>query len=286
MRGKRDARDKRHFLVMSALAILVIVLGLGFEQKEEETIETNGTRTVTVRDGAVTDAAVLAAPSVQSAPLAEASPSPEDGIYSFLQGPKSWKEKREWSGKWGKTFYDGKSFGAFGCGFCCMANIYSSLTEYQCLPTDIYKYAKKVTYYPGGGAIPWEQMKATLSKLGFSTNLHRKPSSYEKFCHQIAQADATLVLVSSSNDDSYWKNTPGHYVTLFLYDSKDETVFLADSGDPDHNRQRVSCKTIYRALKTSSDYHYLTVEDYDKENDQWRHKSANGDWVRPDVVKE
>ena len=96
MRGKRDARDKRHFLVMSALAILVIILGLGFEQKEEEIIETNGTRTVTVRDGAVTDAAVLTAPSVQSASLAEALPSPEDGIYSFLQGSSCrWKFKSE-----------------------------------------------------------------------------------------------------------------------------------------------------------------------------------------------
>lgn len=161
-------------------------------------METSGTQTVTVREGAVTDAAVMAAPVSESAVQAAATPSPEDGIYTYLQGPKSWKERREWSGKWGKTFYDGQSFGAFGCGFCCMANIYSSLTEYQCLPTDIYRYAKKVTYYPGGGAISWEQMQATLNSIGFETSLHHKPSTYKQFLKQVQEGRASLVLVSSA----------------------------------------------------------------------------------------
>lgn len=118
MKWRRDARDKRHFIIMSAVAALVLVIGLFFDQNGEQAVETSGTQTVTVREGAVTDAAVMAAPISESAVQAAATPSPEDGIYTYLQGPKSWKERREWSGKWGKTFYDGQSFGAFGCGFC------------------------------------------------------------------------------------------------------------------------------------------------------------------------
>ena len=286
MKWGRDARDKRHFIIMSAVAALVLVIGLFFDQNGEQAVETSGTQTVTVREGAVTDAAVMAAPISESAVQAAATPSPEDGIYTYLQGPKSWKERREWSGKWGKTFYDGQSFGAFGCGFCCMANIYSSLTEYQCLPTDIYRYAKKVTYYPGGGAISWEQMQATLNSIGFETSLHHKPSTYKQFLKQVQEGRASLVLVSSANDSSYWKNTPGHYVTLFLYDKTDNTVFLADSGDPEHNRHRVSCKTIYKALKTSSDYHFMSIDSYNKEKDQWKHKGIKGNWVRPQTLED
>ena len=120
MKWRRDARDKRHFIIMSAVAVLVLVIGLFFDQNGEQAVETSGTQTVTVREGAVTDAAVMAAPVSESAVQAVATPSPEDGIYTYLQGPKSWKERREWSGKWGKTFYDGKSFGAFGCVLCAL----------------------------------------------------------------------------------------------------------------------------------------------------------------------
>ena len=49
-------------------------------------------------------------------------------IYTYLQGPKSWNQGIDWSGEWGESYMDGGSFGGFGCGLCCMANIYSSLT--------------------------------------------------------------------------------------------------------------------------------------------------------------
>ena len=81
MKWRRDARDKRHFIIMSAVAALVLVIGLFFDQNGEQAVETSGTQTVTVREGAVTDAAVMAAPISESAVQAAATPSPEDGIY-------------------------------------------------------------------------------------------------------------------------------------------------------------------------------------------------------------
>ena len=100
------------------------------------------------------------------------------------------------------------------------------------------------------------------------------------------QTEAMLVLVSGYNDDSYWKNTPGHYVTLFLYDEENEDVFLTDSGDPEHNRSRVPLKTIYKALKTSSDFQYMSVVSYDENKDNWKHKEINGTWVEPEKMPE
>ena len=64
-------------------------------------------------------------------------------LYTYLQGPKSWKRGVDWSGEWGEQYMDGGSFGGFGCGLCCMANVYSSLTEYQCSPVDMYRFAKR-----------------------------------------------------------------------------------------------------------------------------------------------
>lgn len=89
MKWRRDARDKRHFIIMSAVAALVLVIGLFFDQNGEQAVETSGTQTVTVREGAVTDAAVMAAPISESAVQAAATPSPEDGIYTYLQDQKS-----------------------------------------------------------------------------------------------------------------------------------------------------------------------------------------------------
>ena len=39
MKWRRDARDKRHFIIMSAVAVLVLVIGLGFDQKGEQAVE-------------------------------------------------------------------------------------------------------------------------------------------------------------------------------------------------------------------------------------------------------
>ena len=53
-------------------------------------------------------------------------------VYTFLQGPRAYREKWPWSGDWCERLVQGNSFGAFGCGLCCMANIYSTLSGYEC----------------------------------------------------------------------------------------------------------------------------------------------------------
>lgn len=201
-------------------------------------------------------------------------------IYSFLQGPKSWGKRLTWSGKWGKTMYDGGSFGGFGCGLCCMANIYCSLTEHKASPVDMYRYAKKQTEYGGGGAIGWGYMLQTMTQIGFQARLGNKPASYSKFQQMVEKSQSCIVLVSSAASECYWKNTPGHYVTIFLYNREKDCVFLADSGDPDHNRQWISLKKIYRSLKTESDYQYLQITAYDETRDGWKHQKAGGTWVK------
>ena len=99
------------------------------------------------------------------------------------------------------------------------------------------------------------------------------------FQDQVKAAAGCIVLVCSYNDDSYWKNTPGHYVTIFHYNEEDDTVFLCDSGDPGHNRSRIKLRTIYKALKTESDHQYLTVGAYDENGDQWKNTKLSGKFV-------
>lgn len=221
------------------------------------------------------------APSQKPEEAAAATEDPAANVYTYLQGPKSWKSRLDWSGKWGKTMYDGSSFGAFGCGLCCLANIYSTEATGECSPIDMYQYTKKHTEYEGGGAIAWEYMQQTLNRTGFTAELCHKPDSYEEFRLAVAASISNIVLVSSANSTCYWKDTPGHYVTIFLYDEQTDRIFLADSGDPNHNRHWVKLKKIYKSLKTDSDYQYLRVTGYVPEQDQWKHNKANGTWVRP-----
>lgn len=218
-------------------------------------------------------------PAPTEEPIATADPAA--GIYTFLQGPKSWGSKLAWSGEWGDSSYNGGRFGAFGCGLCCMANIYSSETEYECSPIDMYRYSKKYTEYRGGSAIAWEYMQQILTRAGFDARLCNKPGTYAEFRNAIENSICNIVLVSSANSKCYWKDTPGHYVTIFLYNKDTDEIFLADSGDPNHNRHWVSLKKIYKSLKTNSDYQYLSVGDYEQGRDQWKHKGTSGEWVKP-----
>lgn len=201
-------------------------------------------------------------------------------MYSYLQGPKSWGQKITWSGYWGTTFMDGGSFGGFGCGLCCIANIYSSITPYRCTPVQAYEYAKKHTGYAGGGAIDWGYMRRTLSKMGMDCNVSRKPATYREFQGQVMNHTCVIALVSSSNSNCFWKDTPGHYVTLFLYDKNTDSVFIADSGEPKRNRKRIALKKVYRSLKTSSPWQTLLVKNYNENQDRWKHKKATGNWIR------
>lgn len=209
-------------------------------------------------------------------------PDPSEKVATWFQGPKTWKARMDWSGEWGDTEYDGSRFGAFGCGLCCMANIYCTLTDYRCSPVDMYGYAKKVTEYGGGSAIDWGYMKGTLQHAGFRCKVGNKPRKYADFQNMLKQSKACIVVVSSQDSTCYWQDTPGHYVTLFLYDEKTDRVFLGDSGDPEHNRQWVPLKKIYRSLKTSNRRQYLTVTGYDAKKDQWKHKDMGGNYVLPE----
>jgi hypothetical protein len=166
-----------------------------------------------------------------------------------------------------------------------MANIYTSFTEYECSPIDMYEYAKKSSGYGGGGAIDWGYMKDTLKSLGFTSDVRRKPKSYERFRQLVDESMACIVLVSSNDSDCYWKDTPGHYVTLLAYDKTSDKVFLGDSGDPDHNRHWVALEKVYRSLKTASSWQCLQVLKHDKKADSWKHEGFGGTCVLPDGWK-
>lgn len=208
----------------------------------------------------------------------------EGQIYSFLQGPKSWEEGRSWSGAWSGEYVNGNYFGNFGCGLCCMANIYSTMTNYECSPWDMYEYARQVSgYYPtkNTGAIGWADMKVTLRKSGFHTELCLKPESYEAFQSQIARAKTAVVLVCSRDDDAYWEKTGGHYVNIWMYNQQTDEVFLTDPGDPDRNRSWIPLRYVYDALKTASQYQYLLVNEYSEENNLWMQDTIDDAWIKP-----
>lgn len=208
----------------------------------------------------------------------------EENIYSFFQGPKAWKARRTWSGSWANMILEGNSFGNFGCGLCCMANIYSTLSDYVCSPIDMYHCATENSSYApsyGYGAISWPAMASTLEFCGIESQLHRKPNDYSAFQEDIAQSYAAIVLVSSQNSDVYWENTGGHYVTVWNYDEDDDTIFLTDSGSPKHNRSRIDLKIIYDSLKTSSTFQYLTANNYNEEENQWQWNQISEEWVAP-----
>ncbi len=203
------------------------------------------------------------------------------GVYTFLQGPRSFEEMRPWSGEWCQVVVNRNSFGGFGCGHCCMANIYSSLSPYECSPLDIYEYATQVTnYYPTreSGAIGWRDMKRTLKAAGFQSRLHVKPDTYEKFQRHISESKSAIVLVCSGNDDTFWKDTGGHYVNIWLYQPDSDMVFLAEPGDPENNRGWIPLRYVYDALKTSSHYQYLSILDYVEEDNQWKWNGIDEVW--------
>lgn len=208
----------------------------------------------------------------------------KDQIYSFLQGPRAWEEKRDWSGEWYQVEINGRRFGSFGCGFCCMANIYDTLSKREGSPLEMCNYVTKVTeYYPSSesGAVSWEHMEKTLQKCGMETALRRKPKSYKRFQKQMRKNPTMIVLISSSYDTKFWTDTGGHYVNIWDYDAKKDEVFLAEPGDPDKNRCRMPLRYVYDALKEVSPYQYLIVRSYDPKKDEWRPQGINENWNRP-----
>lgn len=216
--------------------------------------------------------------------VAEKKETDEESVYTFLQGPKSWSEGRTWSGEWSMRYFRKNSFGGFGCGLCCMANIYSTLSPYICSPMDMFEYATQVSaYYPTSqsGAIGWEDMNTTLNSAGLDSQLYVKPATYEEFQQQMEEASSAIVLVSSNNDDTYWKETKGHYVNIWLYNSETDEVFLAEPGSPTNNRSWIPLRYVYDALKTVSQYQYLMVDGYEEEQNGWKWNGIDDNWIAP-----
>lgn len=203
-------------------------------------------------------------------------------IYTFLQGPKAWLEGRPWSGEWSQMYVRRNSFGGFGCGLCCMANIYSSLSPYECSPVDMFDFASQVSgYYPTkvSGAIGWGDMKTVLGASGFACDVFNKPPTYEEFQNQIKTTKSAIVLVSSSEDDTFWKDTPGHYVNIWLYQPDTDMVFLAEPGDPDNNRTWIPLRYVYDALKTVSQFQYLAITSYEEDANTWKANGIDDNWT-------
>ena len=212
----------------------------------------------------------------------------EQKVHTFLQGPKSWSEGIPWSGEWCQFSVEGNPFGGFGCGLCCMANIYNTLSPYEVSPWDMFEYAvSSSSYAPDGryGAIDWKEMRHVLRKCGVRCKLYRKPETYEMFQEQMKTLKSAVVLITSAEDDTYWQNTPGHYVNIWLYQEEDDTVFLAEPGNPENNRSRIPLRYIYDALKTVSRFQYLAVEGYLEEDNQWKAHGIDENWNRPSELQ-
>lgn len=276
MRRRNYDRKQIAVIVLISAVMLAAAAFLNYMERE-------GAREASSTQAAISSPAAAAATEGAVRPVP--TPDATERIATYLQGPKSWKARREWSGRWGTEYYDGGSFGGFGCGLCCMANIYCSLTDYRCSPLDMYRYAMKESMYAGGGAIDWGYMKDTMTAAGFTCNVGRKPSRYEDFQDIVKKSMACIVVVSSRDSTCYWKNTPGHYVTLFLYDENTDRIFLADSGDPAHNRHWVPLKKIYRSLKTANNWQYMAVVSYDEKRDGWKHTKISGRCILPPQYK-
>lgn len=202
-------------------------------------------------------------------------------VYSFLQGPRAYQEGLPWSGNWCEKTVGWNTFGGFGCGLCCMANIYSTLSPYECSPWDMYEFATASScYYPTkeSGAIGWTDMRTALRAAGFACDLYRKPKTYKKFKKQMEASKSAVVLVSSAYDDAFWKDTPGHYVNIWYYREETEEVFLAEPGDPENNRTWIPLRYVYDALKTVSQYQYLAVTSYSEEDNVWKQDGIDDVW--------
>lgn len=212
----------------------------------------------------------------------------EDGVYTFLQGPVAWESKAHWSGIWCESELDGGLFSVFGCGLCDLAGIYSTLTPYECSPLDMYALARKVSDYSPGydaGAIDWPYMVETLSKVGIGSKLRKKDRRYEAFQKAVAESLGAVILVSSDDDDTYWEDTPGHYVNIWHYNPETDQVFLGDSGNPGHNRQWIPLRYLYDAMASNSAWQYMVVTSYDEEKNTWKYSGIHEKWTRPPYYK-
>ena len=74
-------------------------------------------------------------------------------------------------------------------------------------------------------------------------------------------------------------------MNIWLYQEEDDTVFLAEPGNPENNRSRIPLRYIYDALKTVSRFQYLAVEGYLEEDNQWKAHGIDENWNRPSELQ-
>ena len=185
--------------------------------------------------------------------------SPED--YETTTWVNYRKGNAAWNGDWAKIKAGGQEFMMFGCGICCLSNAVSTLTKEVVTPDKMYeKTRQNSSYHPesGRGAVSWSSLQTMCRYYALNVKLSRKPASYEAFVKEITAADTAIVLVDSANDRRLWWYTDGHYVGIWQYDPDTETVFVTDPSTH-FNRQRVSLRDVYNALKTKSEYQYALI---------------------------
>lgn len=186
----------------------------------------------------------------------------ENKIYSYVQVPEEYCHDSKWTGDWIEIESGGQKFFYFGCGVCCLSNVCSTFYGVALTPDIMFERARKHTDYDpdsGRGALSWKQLRTIYERYGCVTETKRKPDDYADFREDVKNSDTTMVLVCKYNDDKLWFYTLGHYVNLWNYDPKDDTVFVTDSSGL-FNRQRVKLRDVYNALKTSSDAQYMCID--------------------------
>lgn len=185
--------------------------------------------------------------------------SPED--YETTTWVNYRKSNAAWNGDWAKIKAGGQEFMMFGCGICCLSNVVSTLTKEVVMPDKMYeKTRQNSAYHPesGKGAVSWASLQTMCRYYALNSKLCRKPASYDAFVKDVTTADTAIVLVDGANDRRLWWYTDGHYVGIWQYDPDTETAFVTDPSTH-FNRQRVSLRDVYNALKTKSEYQYALI---------------------------
>ena len=120
--ARRNPTKAKKFYVISSLVIIIIVVCATLSVMGK--IHKTGRKTSDVNEIKVThkpdgENKVSSGAAIRPSGKPAATVKPEvrkrvdtRQIYSYLQGPRSWKEKRAWSGYWGNTYMDGGMFGA------------------------------------------------------------------------------------------------------------------------------------------------------------------------------
>lgn len=187
----------------------------------------------------------------------------EQQIISYLQIPSDLYGDTTWTGEWSKFECAGRTFSSFGCGICCLTNIYDTIFKPEVLitPDQMFAITREQTDYrpeSGVGAVSWGQLKRMCDLFGLPATVKQKPADYAVFQNDVKNSTATLALVCRRDDDKLWFYTEGHYVTLWEYDEATDTVFVTDSSGL-FNRARVSLFDVYNALKSASQAQYMSV---------------------------